>query len=76
MGALCWWFVKIRRRLIRSGRPTWIADAAIAAWLALVAEGFFEFNFGTSPVLMVFLFISATPFLLEKFEFVGESRIN
>ena len=76
MGALCWWFVKIRRRLIRSGRPTWIVDAAIAAWLALVAEGFFEFNFGTSPVLMVFLFISATPFLLEKFEFVGGSRAD
>ena len=76
MGALCWGFVKIRRRLIRSGRPTWVADAAIAAWLALVAEGFFEFNFGTSPVLMVFLFITATPFLLEKSELVGESRVH
>jgi hypothetical protein len=36
-----------------------------------MAEGCFEFNFGTSPVLMVFLFISSTPFLVNQFETAG-----
>ena len=45
-----------------SGVEPWIVEGAIAAWLAFVAEGFFEFNFGTSPVLMVFLFVVSVPF--------------
>ncbi|MGH9355989.1 MAG: O-antigen ligase family protein [Terriglobia bacterium] len=46
----------------------WVAHAALAGWLALLAEGLFEFNFGTSPVLMVFLFLVATPFAAERIE--------
>jgi hypothetical protein len=38
-----------------------MAEAALAAWLAIVVEGFFEFNFGSSPVLMLFLFLSSVP---------------
>jgi len=57
--------LRIRRRL--SGRR-WVADAALAAWLAFLAEGFFEFNFGTSPVLMVFLFVMSTPFVAGQLE--------
>src|SRR2546428_7837201 len=56
---------RIRARLARFKRPTWIADAAIAGWLAVVVEGGFEFNFGTSPVLIVFLFVASTPFVVE-----------
>jgi O-antigen ligase len=66
MAALAWHFVMIRRRLGREGRSTWIADAALAAWLAFVVEGCFEYNFGASSVLMLFLFVSATPFVLEN----------
>jgi O-antigen ligase len=65
MLALGWNILRIRRRL--SSRR-WVADAAFAAWLAFVAEGFFEFNFGTSPVLMVFLFVISTPFIAEQLE--------
>ena len=65
MLALGWHILRIRRRL-SSGR--WIADAAFAAWLAFIAEGFFEFNFGTTPVLMVFLFVMSTPFVAEYLE--------
>jgi len=65
MLALGWHILRIRRRL-SSGR--WIADAAFAAWLAFVTEGFFEFNFGTTPVLMVFLFVMSTPFVAEYLE--------
>ena len=65
MLALGWNILRIRGRL-SSGR--WVADAAFAAWLAFLAEGFFEYNFGTSPVLMVFLFVMSTPFVAEHLE--------
>ena len=70
MLALGWHILRIRRRL-SSGR--WVADAAFAAWLAFVAEGFFEFNFGTTPVLMVFLFVMSTPFIAERLEKVADT---
>ncbi len=65
MGILGWQALKIRRR---SRRGRWIADGAFAAWLAFMVEGVFEFNFGTSPVLMVFLFVATTPFIVERLE--------
>ncbi len=63
MAALVWHFRKIRRKLTRLG---WVANAATAAWLAMLVEGCFEFNFGASPVLMLFLFVAATPFAAEQ----------
>jgi len=66
MGALGRQILRTRRRLKRDGGPTWIADASFAGWLAFVVEGFFEFNFGTTPVLMVFLFVISTPFAAER----------
>ena len=65
MGALLWNYFKIRKKSV-AGR--WIVDGAIAAWLALAVEGCFEFNFGTSPVLMLFLFVAATPFIVAQAE--------
>jgi O-antigen ligase len=66
MGVLGWEFVRIRRRLQREGGAVWVADASIAGLLAFLAEGFFEFNFGTTPVLMVFLFVMSVPFAAEQ----------
>ena len=63
IAALGWYIWKGRGRL---SRQQWIADAAFAAWLAFLAEGCFEYNFGTSPVLMAFLFVTATPFIAAK----------
>jgi putative inorganic carbon (hco3(-)) transporter len=63
MMAFLWQDLKIRKR---SGSWRWIVDGAIAAWLALIAEGCFEFNFGTSPVLMLFLFVASTPFVVAR----------
>jgi O-antigen ligase len=63
--------LRIRRKLIRNpldGICVWVPDAAMASLLAFAIEGFFEYNFGTSPVLMVFLFIVATPFVVERTE--------
>jgi len=66
MGALGWHDLRVRGRLQREGKPVWIADASFAAWLAFVVEGFFEFNFGTTPVLMLFLFVMSAPFAAER----------
>ncbi len=63
LATLGWHIWKICRR---AGEARWIAEGALAAWLAMLVEGFFEFNLGTSPVLMVFLFYVSTPFVLEK----------
>ncbi len=65
MGALGWYTWKARRQL---STQRWIADASLAVWLAFLAEGVFEFNFGTSPVLMVFLFVTGTPFIAAECE--------
>ncbi len=62
----CW---SIRRRV---GDLCWVVDAAIAGWMAMVVEGTFEFSFGASPVLMVFLFIATTPFVVERWA-LGEA---
>jgi O-antigen ligase len=71
MAALAWYTLRVRRRL--SGLR-WVADAAFAAWLAFFVEGFFEFNFGTSPVLMVFLFLMSTPQIAANIERRGIQR--
>lgn len=63
MGALGWHFWRLRAKL---RARQWIADAAFAGWLALLVEGCFEFNFGTSPVLMLFLFVATTPFMAAR----------
>jgi O-antigen ligase len=59
MGALGWRLLQLAGRL---AEWRWLAEGAFAAWLAFVVEGFFEFNFGASPVLMAFLFVVAIPF--------------
>ena len=62
MGALAWHFWRVRRE------AGWVAEAAIAAWIGMVVEGFFEFNFGSSAVLMLFLFLVSTPTAAANFE--------
>lgn len=61
MGALGWQFWKRARA---GGGSAWVADGAFAVWLAFMLEGCFEFNFGSSPVLMVFLFVAGLPFAM------------
>jgi O-antigen ligase len=61
--------LRIRRKLMRdpsTESSVWVADAAFACMVAFVIEGIFEFNFGTSPVLMMFLFMVSTPFVVER----------
>jgi putative inorganic carbon (hco3(-)) transporter len=65
MAALGWQFHRLRSKL---GHLGWVVDAAAAAWMAILVEGCFEFNFGASPVLMLFLFMAATPFAAERMQ--------
>jgi len=74
MGALAWQILAIRRRLKSEGWPVWIADASLAAWLAFVVEGVFEFNFGTSPVLMLFLFVISIPYAVDGLTRLSQDR--
>jgi O-antigen ligase len=69
MAALGWYTWKLRRQL---STQSWIADASLAAWLAILAEGCFEFNFGTSPVLMAFIFVTSTPFIAARIAAAGK----
>ncbi len=68
MAALGWSMWKFRRRL---ASQRWVADAALAALMAFLVEGIFEFNFGTSPVFMAFLFVTSTPFIAAKIADTG-----
>ncbi|MCZ6514598.1 MAG: O-antigen ligase [Acidobacteria bacterium] len=52
---------RLRRRLGKDG-DAWIAAGALAAWLAFLVQGMFEFNFGSSEPLMLFLFLVSAPY--------------
>jgi putative inorganic carbon (hco3(-)) transporter len=46
-----------------SGKEALVASsAALAAWIALMIAGMFEYNFGDSEVLTFFLFIESAPY--------------
>ena len=51
---------RLRRRLGKDG-DAWITAGALAAWLAFLVQGMFEFNFGSSEPLMLFLFLVSAP---------------
>ncbi len=71
-GLLClitfvWFFVELFRRLWRFKRAPdpvlrWVSQSALAALVGFLVAGLFEFNFGDSEVLMLFLFIVSVPF--------------
>jgi hypothetical protein len=65
MIALGWGSLRVVRRRIPL---SWVAQGALAGWLGLLVEGCFEFNFGTSPVLMLFLFLISAPFAVARIE--------
>ena len=59
-----WFIVAVVRDLwqrFSSGRQRELAAAALATTGALLAAGFFEYNFGDSEVLMLFLIIVTLP---------------
>jgi len=43
-----------------------VASAAVGGWVALLAAGMFEYNFGDSEILTIFLFMMSAPFALKE----------
>jgi O-antigen ligase len=61
------WFVVVAaidlKRLFNSaGALRWLPAAGLAAMVAMLTAGLFEYNFGDSEFLMVFLFLITLPF--------------
>ena len=56
--------IKLTKKKDPSLRP--LSAGALAGFLALLAAGFFEYNFGDSEILMLVLFIITIPFVQEK----------
>jgi O-antigen ligase len=53
-------------RIFRSGQDRVLAAGALAAIAAMLAAGMFEYNFGDSEFLMLFLVIVTLPFAAER----------
>jgi len=65
MLGLAWdaWRLSVRsRRDPASGEALMAATAALGCWVALMVSGFFEYNFGDSEILALFLFVMAAPY--------------
>jgi O-antigen ligase len=64
------WFVVALVRglaaLFRSGRDRMLPAAALAATAAMLAAGLFEYNFGDSEFLMLFLVLVTLPFAARR----------
>ncbi len=65
MLTIVWHFWRLRPQL---SQTRWIADAAIATWLAIMVQGCFDYNFGIFSVLTLFLFLVSTPFVAQEIE--------
>jgi O-antigen ligase len=64
LGLWLWFIVALARDLARrfaSGSQRFLSAAALATILALLTAGLFEYNFGDSEVLMLFLIIVTLP---------------
>jgi O-antigen ligase len=65
------WFVVVAaidlKRLFRVGGDLrWLPAAGLAAIIAMLTAGLFEYNFGDSEFLMVFLFLITLPFAASR----------
>ena len=45
-----------------------ISSAALGSWAALVVAGMFEYNFGDSEVLLLFLFATSVPYAFDQYK--------
>ena len=69
LGAWLWFLAAAARDLTRrflSGRHSFLAAAALASVAALLTAGLFEYNFGDSEVLMLFLILVTLPAAADR----------
>jgi O-antigen ligase len=65
MFQLVWQGFRVFRSSGGVGSAAFIALAAIGGWFALLAAGMFEYNFGDSEVLTLFLFMMSAPYAVR-----------
>jgi O-antigen ligase len=64
-----WFLVVLTRDLVRrfrAGRHAFLAAAALGTLTALMTAGLFEYNFGDSEVLMLFLMLATLPAAADR----------
>ena len=61
-------------RLFRSSQDRVLPAAALAAVAAMIAAGMFEYNFGDSEFLMLFLVIVTLPFAAARQDHAAAGR--
>jgi O-antigen ligase len=64
-----WFLVALTRDLVRrfrTGRHPFLAAAALSCLAALMTAGLFEYNFGDSEVLMLFLMLATLPAAADR----------
>ena len=69
LAAWLWFLVALTRDLVRrfrTGRHPFLAAAALACLVALMTAGLFEYNFGDSEVLMLFLMLATLPAAADR----------
>ncbi len=65
MVQLGWQALRVLRHSGESAEIRFAATAAIGSLVALLVAGLFEYNFGDSEVLMVFLFMVSAPYAIK-----------
>jgi O-antigen ligase len=65
MFQLVWQGFRVFRSSGGAGSAAFIALAAIGGWFAMLAAGMFEYNFGDSEVLTLFLFVMSAPYAVR-----------
>lgn len=69
--ALVWFFGRIALDLIRGTRDLgtrWVSVSGLAVLAAFLTAGLFEYNFGDSEVLMLFMFLVSIPYGMKVTE--------
>jgi O-antigen ligase len=69
LGVWLWFIVTLLRdvwRRFKDGSDRFLPAAALAATTAMLTAGLFEYNFGDSEFLMLFLIVVTLPFTLER----------
>ena len=65
LGVFIWFVISLGRSLLamfRSGQERVLAATAFASLIAMLAAGMFEYNFGDSEFLMLFLVLMTLPY--------------
>jgi hypothetical protein len=65
LGVFIWFVVSLARafmRMFRTGQNRVLSATGIASLVAMLAAGMFEYNFGDSEFLMLFLVLITLPF--------------